>query len=287
MGVKRKPIPLLIGLAGIGAFSWGLYHLLLIGSCGGENVQACPPGSGKYFAGVAAGLPVAIIATIAGGGGVTFVGMFLAVGVTSIYAGLSGKATEAGQETFLFVFGGAFTFFALAPLLLVPLAGRKAKRMAALIEGGKEGIGTVLGVQDTNVTINNNPRVKLRFRIEPTDGTEPFEAEKTVTVSRVEIPRPGDRYPVWFDPSNPGLWAFGDDVTDAASPAVRRLFALAGRVGSSPPAPAPAPAEAAAPQPSPEDPFVKLGKLNELRMAGAITDEEFTAKKAELLKSIV
>ena len=285
MGVKSKPIPLLIGLAGIGAFAWGLYHLMLIGSCGGEGVQPCPPGSGKYFVGVSAGMPIAIIATIAGGGGITFVGMFLAVGASSIAAGLSGDATEPGQETFLFIFGGAFALSALVPLLLVPFARQKAKRAAGLVTNGTQAVGTVIDVNDTGVTINNNPRVKLRFKIEPTDGTAPFEAAKTVTVSRVEIPRAGDRYPVWFDPSDHGSWAFGSDVTGEADPAVRRLFALAGRMGASPPVPAPA--DPVAPVPSPEDPFVKLSKLNDLRMAGTITDEEFTAQKQRLLESIV
>lgn len=56
-----------------------------------------------------------------------------------------------------------------------------------------------------------------------------------------------------------------------------------------PPQPQPAATEAASPQPAPEaasDPYEQLKKLAMLRDAGAITPEEFDAKKAELLARI-
>lgn len=271
-----KPIPLVLGLAGLGAFSWGLYHLLLIGSCGGEY-PACPPGSWKYFVAVAAGLPVGIIATIAGGGALTFMGTFLAVGVTSLVAALSDEGSD--QVGFLVPFGAIFLLVAVGPLLALPFVAAKRRKAQRLIEHGSEAVGTVLEVTDTNVTVNNNPRVRLRFRIEPQDGSAPFEASKTVTVSRVEIPRPGDRYPVWFDPQDRGTWAFGTAMTEAAPPGVRRLFETARRAA----APAVGPPASTT---GPEDPFYKLGKLNELRLAGAISDDEFADAKDKLLAEI-
>jgi hypothetical protein len=276
----RKPLATLVALAGLAAFAWGLHHLLLIGSCGGENVVPCPPGSGKYFAGVGVGITVAIGGTIAGGGAFTFVAIFLTIGVTSILTGLS----DAGAESrgFLYLFGGIFTAVALAPLLIAPFVLLRRRRAAALIEHGAEAVGTVIAVHDTNVTVNNNPRVRLDFRIEPQDGTAPFEASKSVTVSRVEIPRPGDRYPVWFDPSDHDRFAFGTDVTSEATPGVRSLFAAAGRAAG-PTIPAPAELAASAPAPAP-DPVAELGRLNELRLAGALTDAEFKVQKDRLLE---
>ena len=44
-----------------------------------------------------------------------------------------------------------------------------------------------------------------------------------------------------------------------------------------------APRSADASAPSEDDPAQLLGRLNELRKAGALTDQEFDAKKAELL----
>ncbi|HYM58729.1 MAG TPA: SHOCT domain-containing protein [Solirubrobacteraceae bacterium] len=60
---------------------------------------------------------------------------------------------------------------------------------------------------------------------------------------------------------------------------MRGLFALAGRAGG----PTLPPPETFAPHP---DPFAKLARLNELRLAGALTDEEFAVQKQLLLERI-
>ena len=72
---------------------------------------------------------------------------------------------------------------------------------------GSKGVGTVVSVRDTGMTVNDNPRVEMVFRVEPLDGSAALDLTKKTTVSRVEIPRQGDRYPVWYDPSDltPGL----------------------------------------------------------------------------------
>jgi membrane protease subunit (stomatin/prohibitin family) len=57
--------------------------------------------------------------------------------------------------------------------------------------------------------------------------------------------------------------------------------AMATGIGS--PAPAPAPAAPAAPA---EDPLVTLEKLHKLMVAGVLSEEEFAAKKTELLSRI-
>src|SRR5215213_5524837 len=86
----------------------------------------------------------------------------------------------------------------------------KSKRQKAqeLFETGSKGVGTVLQVQDTGMTVNDNPRVKMAWRVEPLDGGEAFDVQKTITVSRVEIPRQGDRHPVWYDPQDTSTWAY-------------------------------------------------------------------------------
>ena len=65
----------------------------------------------------------------------------------------------------------------------------KAKKAEELMTSGAKGVGTVVSVQDTGMTVNDNPRVKMVFRVEPLDGGPAFDAEKKTTVSRVEIPR--------------------------------------------------------------------------------------------------
>ena len=165
--------------------------------------------------------------------------------------------------------------------------GRKKKEQALnLVANGSRGIGVVLNVQDTGMTMNDNPRVKMTFRVEPIDGSPPFEAQKTKVVSRVEIPRTGDRYPVWYDPTDPESWAFATIQDDTGRAQIRQMFGPQAETitgmggGVAPVAAAPAPAAA------PADPVERLRKLDELRAAGILSDAEFEQKKAEILAQI-
>src|SRR3954469_15539244 len=104
--------------------------------------------------------------------------------------------------------------------------GRKKKEEQALnlIQNGARGIGTVLNVQDTGMSINDNPRVKMAFSVETLDGTPPFEAQKTKVVSRVETPRPGDPYQVWYDASDPAEpWPFATIADDTGRAQIRQM----------------------------------------------------------------
>src|SRR3954469_990555 len=158
----------------------------------------------------------------------------------------------------------------------------KRKQAEQLFETGSKGVGTVLQVQDTGMTINDNPRVKMAFRVEPLDGTPAFDAQKTTTVSRVEIPRQGDRYPVWYDPSDPAnTWAYATVADDNGRATMRQLFGDAANtfVGMGAPPAAAAPVAPAAEA----DPMAQLERLAALHAQGALTDEEFAAQKAKLL----
>jgi hypothetical protein len=160
---------------------------------------------------------------------------------------------------------------------------RKREKAENLLATGSKGIGTVLNVQDTGMTMNDNPRIKMTFRIEPLDGSAPFDAEKTKVVSRVQIPRSGDRYPVWYDPTDAESWAFATIDNDEGRQQIRQLFGAAAEtvtgMGS--------PAVAAAPAPSPApDPVERLRKLDELLKAGVLTEAEFAEKKAEILAQL-
>lgn len=152
----------------------------------------------------------------------------------------------------------------------------KRKRAAELFETGSKDAVTVLSVQDTGTTVNNNPRVKMTFRIEPLDGDPTFDAEKTVTVPRIEIPRQGDRYPVWYDPQDAGKWAFATINDDQGRATMRQLFGEVAEtfVGMNTPA---------APAPQANDTVEQLKQLADLHAQGVLTDDEFAAQKAKLL----
>ena len=158
----------------------------------------------------------------------------------------------------------------------------KKKQAAELFETGAKGAGTVVSVQDTGMTINDNPRVKMVFRVEPLDGSPPFDAQKTTTVSRVEIPRQGDRYPVWYDTEEPAkTWAYATIADDSGRATMRQLFGDVAEtfVGMNAPAP---PAAAGG---SGQDTVEQIKQLADLHAQGILTDEEFAAQKAKLLGS--
>jgi Short C-terminal domain/Protein of unknown function (DUF3592) len=168
--------------------------------------------------------------------------------------------------------------------------GNKEKREKAanLVATGSRAVGTISDVEDTGMTINDNPRVRIRFRVEPLDGSAAFDAEKTQTVSRVQIPQIGQRYPIFFDPADPSSFAYATVDDEQGRASIVSMFGDAfgadgsgvGQTAAAAPAAAPA-ATASAP-----DPLEQIKKLAELRDAGALSDAEFEAKKSELLGSV-
>jgi hypothetical protein len=78
------------------------------------------------------------------------------------------------------------------------LFGGKKKKV---LSEGIQARAIVLNVQDTGMTINDNPRVKLTLQVQP-EGEIPFEVTKKQTVSRVAIPRIGDEFLVRYDPAD-------------------------------------------------------------------------------------
>ena len=149
----------------------------------------------------------------------------------------------------------------------------KRKQAENLFETGAKAAGTVIHVADTGMTVNNNPRVKMTFRVEPLDGGPAFDLTKTKTVSRVEIPRQGERYPVWYDRQDTDRWAYATIADDTGRATMRQLFGQVAEtfVGMGGTAPAgPSTAE-------------QLSQLADLHARGVLSDDEFAAEKSKLL----
>jgi hypothetical protein len=157
----------------------------------------------------------------------------------------------------------------------------KRKKAEELMTTGSRGAGTVVMVQDTGMTVNDNPRIKMTFRVEPLDGSPAFDTTKTTTVSRVQIPRQGDRYPVWYDPQDTSKWMYATIADESGRETMRQLFGdVAGTfVGMN----APDAPMAAAPQGQAMDTVEQLKQLADLHQQGLLTDDEFNAQKAKLL----
>src|SRR3954449_9891230 len=162
----------------------------------------------------------------------------------------------------------------------------KKAKAEDLMANGARGVGTIIDVRDTGMTINDNPRVKMTFQIEPLDGSAAFTAEKTKTVSRVRIPPAGCRYPIFYDREDPSTFAFVEVDDPQGYATVVQLFGDAfGADGSGVGRPAMAAAAPVAAAPA-DDPIEKIRKLEELKTQGILTEEEFAAKKAQLLAEI-
>lgn len=277
MKMRPRPFGTLVGLLAAYFLSEGIYRMMLIGSCStpaGPGEVPCPPGTVKYFFFVFFGIIGGMAGIFAGGSWLSFMGIFAGVGIGAIRAGMSPEAPDGSEWYWLF--GLTFLATPLIGLVTMPIVGLKRLRAERLVRNGATAVGTVLSIDDTGVTINGNPRVRLVFRIEPTDGiTPPFEATKTTTVSRVQLPRVGDRYPVWFDPDNRDHWAFAvGGAAEVVRPGLRQLVDLAKR-GAQPGMPAP----------QAHDVVGELNKLNDLRLNGTITAEEFASRTEALLRS--
>ena len=76
------------------------------------------------------------------------------------------------------------------------------KRRQRLEEAGVDAEAVLVAVQDTGMTVNDNPRVRLTLQITAADGTGAFEVETKQTVSRVAIPRAGEMFVVRYDPND-------------------------------------------------------------------------------------
>jgi hypothetical protein len=288
--------------ASIVAVDWGIYHLMRTGSCasGGPYVSArpCPPGTGAHIGALIGGIF----------GGVIGVGIWAArgrsetrreasyplplamwsllfctlagAGLYAAFGPAAGNDAPTGTAIFL---AALFIPMGLAPVPFGFLRGRKGARAVELLQHGKRCRGVVVSVEDTNWTVNNDPRVKMTVRAEP-DGEAPFTIEKTAVVSRVAIPKAGDTCVVFYDPSDPqhknGI-TFDQVPGFAAQPDARA--AQAQRLATDLTA---AMAGRAAAADGDEDPLEKIEKLGELRDKGLITPAEFDEQKARLLREI-
>jgi hypothetical protein len=69
-------------------------------------------------------------------------------------------------------------------------------------QNGIEAAAEVIGVQDTGTTINNNPVVTMQLKVTTSVGTQ-FDTTGKVMVSRIAVPRAGDKIKIKYNPADP------------------------------------------------------------------------------------
>jgi hypothetical protein len=277
----RTVIGLALCAAAVLGVDWGIYHLVRTGSCGSSSTyistRPCPPGTGGHILaliggifGALAGIGIYVTRGRRGRPGRVPLGvivwslMFVTV-AGSVALAAYGPANNgaAGAKTAAIVLGAIFVPMGLAPLPFASWRGKKQARVAELAQHGRRCMGVVLSVEDTSVTINGNPRVRLSVRAEP-PGESPWTLVKTATVPRVSIPRAGDRCVVFYDPADREQ---SNGITFDPVP------------GLTPGAPAPKAVDEG-------DPLDRIAKLGRLRDQGLVTPEEFEAQKRRLLDEL-
>jgi len=169
--------------------------------------------------------------------------------------------------------------------------GRKKKEEQAqqLLATGAKARAHLQSVQDTGMTLNDNPRVLLNFELEPLDGSPRFQGQKKSTVSRVQIPQPGEVWPAWYDANDQSVFMVGQpDHSDPQAAQVLQEFGISNPMApqtaaaAPPPAPAPAPAAPGAGGGA-EDRIAALERLSKLHQDGVLSDEEFATEKQKIL----
>ena len=263
----------------------GLFHLVRTGSCGSDGtyvaIRPCPPGTGGHILSVIGGIFGGLIAIGiyaargARGGTRASIGLglimwsllFVTIAGSVAYAAYGpGNNDSSGAKTTAVILGVIFLPMGLAPLPFAFRGSRKVSQFARLAAHARTCPGVVMSVDDTGMTVGDNPSVRFTVRAEP-PGEAPFTIVKTAVVSRVKIPRVGDRCTVYYDPTNREA---GSSIT----------FAAAAPVYTPPYASVPQPAAAD------EDPLEKIAALGQLRDRGLVTPEEFEAQKKRLLGKI-
>jgi hypothetical protein len=71
-----------------------------------------------------------------------------------------------------------------------------------LAQNGVEGSADVVSVQDTGATVNMNPVVLLQLKVTPMAGPA-FDITTQTMVSRIAVPRSGDKVKIKYNPANP------------------------------------------------------------------------------------
>lgn len=181
---------------------------------------------------------------------------YLVVGSALIASGFNPASKAEGIDRWGWAIPGfIFIPIGLGGLAFMAFRNRKGALTRRLLAEGTQTTARVLTVHDTGVTINNNPRVALE--LEARTHTGMTKLEKTVTVSRLAIPRPGDDVRIWYDRDHPQTFA-------VALPAER----------------SPAPA---APAAGGTDLTATLERLARLHADGALSAQEFETAKIRAL----
>lgn len=306
-------------IGGLMLGAYAIHEIVQIGTCasGGPYVsrRPCPPGTELKILAIFGALGLLFLGRIVwafrgrgddGFGSFRFgsalwvVGWLTLDGTMLVAAfGPAAPSNASGWQLAAIINAAVGIPIGLAPLVM--LFTRRAKTDTAewLMRDGSRAPGEVTAVEDTGITINENPRVTVTVRVDA-PGQAPFDIRKTFTASRVDLPRRGDKCTVFYDPNDHSRTAITFDQVPAGATMPAVPGAVPTSFGGSPPATwNPAAAKPAPPAAGPawaapahggtataDAVAERLRKLDKLRDDGVITPAEHDAERARILDQL-
>jgi hypothetical protein len=302
-------------IGGLMLGAYAIHEIVQIGTCasGGPYVsrRPCPPGTEYKILAIFGALGLLFLGRIVwafrgrgddGFGSFRFgsalwvVGWLTLDGTMLVAAfGPAAPSGASGWQLAAIINAAVGIPIGLAPLVMLFTRRSKADAAESLVRDGSRAPGEVTAVEDTGITINENPRVTITVRVDA-PGQAPFDIRKTFTASRVDIPRRGDRCTVFYDPSDHSRTAITFDQVPAGATTPGAPGAVPTSLGGAPPATwNPTAAEPRSSQAAPtsgagtattEAVAERLRKLDKLRDDGVITPAEHDAERARILDQL-
>lgn len=169
------------------------------------------------------GITGSAMVTVGSSTGGSKVGLTIGLVLGGVGVALLGYALVRPESSFgffgrfpLLLTGGILAFQGLVWLLVYAgsrgNAKRKGDEAARLVQTGLKATVRVAAVADTGISINDNPRVQLTLEVYPEWGAAPYTVTKSVTVSRLAVPRVGETAPALVDPQDPTKLIYGAQV---------------------------------------------------------------------------
>ena len=77
------------------------------------------------------------------------------------------------------------------------------KQQQWLAQSGLDATADVLSIADTGTLVNMNPVVVMSLKVQPSIGGLAFDSAGQTMVSKIAIPRAGDKIKIKYNPANP------------------------------------------------------------------------------------
>ncbi len=103
------------------------------------------------------------------------------------------------------------------------MSKKKQQLALQLTLTGTKARAWIMAIQPTGTVVNMiNIQCDVAFRLEPIHGGQTFDVQKRMLLAQTSMPRLGDVWPSWFDPTNPSVFAVGQP--NAITPEQIALF---------------------------------------------------------------